>query len=319
MGIIGTQMDPRRGEPRELFDAIREEVFTDLPVPEAEVDVFVVFKAVDTVIAPDGEEVPIYEVIDYEVTRIDDEYLLDVVPHVGNIEYLMAVDDWARNVEDMTQYMWVHRHPDGMIHASSKDRQFMSNLITIDFARGDHEKRQFMGGAIIDSFNGIPLPAGDYWPPRAVENAEIDIAVSEYHLQQALEQGFAEDSPTVRIARWSIENLAEFYEERRTNPEGERATQLESEVKAIHDELAAEIDAADPFARLKMDMPPELREIFERIDAMAEEMGLTIPEAQLRPAEASAAEPFEPPAPKEKSIFDLPKLGEEDDPKINWN
>lgn len=311
MSIIGQQLDPRRGEPQALFDAIREEAFSDLPTPEAEVDVFVVLKEVGSVETRDGDQ-PLLEVIDYVVARIDHEYLLDADPHVTDVEYLMAVDDWARNVEGMNGYMWVHRHADGLVFPSNKDHTYVSTLVTIDFARGDHRVRQFIGGAIIDSFTGIPLPLSDYFPPRAVENAEIDVAVSEFHLERALEEGMGEDNPAVRLARWSIANLAEFYEERRTNPDGARAQQLESEVKAIHDELAAEIDALDPFARMKAEMPPELRALFDRLDALAEEAGLS-------PSEPLAAEPFEPPPAKKPSIFDLPELGDEDGPKVNWN
>jgi hypothetical protein len=248
----------------------------------------------------------------------------------------------------MNVYCWVHRHADGYVRASGKDHKVMQTLVAIDFARGDKHERQFFAGMIIDSRESMPLFAGQYWPPLFIGVLEIDMPIAEHALRQIIADGIPEDALVRQAAQWQVDNLPELDALRAAGEQDSpRGKELEAEILKLMSDLKAEIAQQDPLAALfdrgrgqpigaamlgmdkdgnvieseiTGDMPPEIREIFDRLieDIKATGIGGT---HELR-IEGNAASPFDPPPVKGNSIFDLPEIGdgEDDDlPKINWN
>lgn len=298
MGLIGQVLGEHPSQ--EFRDALYEDVFDKHDsTSEVEAILFMHHDFLDREI--DGEAVSLSDVtvLDFQVTRIDGNYLPGFEPteederyqEVKYTSYLRKVHEFAmdRIAEldpELGSYVLVHKHPDANPSASAKDRWGAQALVSIDFALNpvpvEHypdvmefeTRRQFLGLFVMThEHQDIVAPKN----PLPIRNREID-SLNHEKITDITRTMILHHRPESALAefdrmndRWS-EMLVEYFDIRDASgdfvPAGEALMQLGHKMNIEANRLENEI-RSEKGLELLPPVPPLRMNDAESIDAGA--------------------------------------------------
>ena len=303
MGLIGQEiLREETRHPQEFVDALYEDVYEQLgqDVDSLEADVIVMIERLG-----DSEDEPGGRVIDYQVTRIGDDYLPGFVPDDpshpnADVHYLKKVDEWARGYRDEHEaghrigYLFMHKHVEGDARAYANDREANNVLVAADMARGTHVprpetmqiefRRLFKMMAVINRDESYPLDMLEM--PHPTYDEELDLliftkmsgAIREslvYHLgDERIGEFDANRAANLELIEETHRRFAEHPEANITDPLFDdlraRGIPLAEQFGRINERLHDEVYAKTGIERPRP--PVEFAELDEMIDRIVNEI-----------------------------------------------
>jgi len=278
--LIGMEVDMRTNHPKELIDALYEEVFDEFPEDE-EVDVVIWVKDV----AHDEDGGWTLRVVDYAVARVGQEIFLDGVSEIGT-EYIYQLAMLGLRLDEhgADAYLVMHKHPEGFWQASEKDHMVARMLAEIDFAtwEGDplDDNRRFGGFAAVNRHASQPVDDDDRMAVPIHGHPEILEAAEERAWIRLRVPTDTEDGARAHELRAEyIELIRQRNEFDPTNPDElgagleltRRAIAVKRELDTILDRMDAERRKQD-LEEMLDSVPPEIQELMRSIRSLVDDV-----------------------------------------------
>lgn len=163
--IVGNTYNFRTEHPADFVEALYREVFVNHP-DNSEIDVAIV-------VADNPTNKGVMRIVDLKVFRVSTENEQRYKGFSGDspIDMMREMVAWAKSHGPESQFLWLHKHPEGMATPSVKDDEWNVAMAAIDFSQSNGaEKRCYIGGAVVNR-----TASTAFRPPRDLNDLTVGI------------------------------------------------------------------------------------------------------------------------------------------------